>query len=58
MKCNIRDIRNFYLAFKINARHNLANDSGTGAAFLDMTCINNDSVSTKHMINGMILILV
>ena len=38
---------------------NKANASDTEAAFLDLNLsINNDIVSTKYMINGMILILV
>ena len=38
---------------------NIANASGTEAAFLDINLsIHNDKVSTKNMINGVILILI
>ena len=45
--------------YPVELQLNKANASDTEAAFLDLNLsINNDIVSTKYMINGMILILI
>ena len=56
---NIHFERMVHRIYPAELQLNKANASDTEAAFLDLNLsIHNDTVSTKYMINGMILILI